>query len=102
MTVAERLVSTNPADVEDVVFSGPAADAPRRGRAIQQIGRIVEADKEALEGRRVDGQTVPGEMPDPARGLHMHPTIVAGVRIDDELASTETFGPLVAVARLDG
>src|SRR3954466_11921515 len=70
MSVAERLVSTNPADLEDVVFAGPAADAdafvaaaraareaqrawaatpaPRRGRAIQQIGRIVEANKEAL------------------------------------------------------
>src|SRR3954463_5295942 len=70
MSVAERLVSTNPADLEDVVYAGPAADAdafvaaaraaraaqpawaatpaPRRGRAIQQIGRIVEANKEAL------------------------------------------------------
>src|SRR5689334_13108749 len=71
MSVAERqLVSTNPADTEDVVWTGPAADAdafvaaaraaraaqpawaatpaPRRGRAIQQIGRIVEANKEAL------------------------------------------------------
>jgi acyl-CoA reductase-like NAD-dependent aldehyde dehydrogenase len=117
MSVAERLVSTNPADVEDVVYAGPAADAdafvaaaraareaqrgwaatpaPRRGRAIQQIGRIVEANKEALarlvtreigkpyaealgevqeivdtcdfflgEGRRLYGQTVPSEMPD--------------------------------------
>src|SRR3954451_24273343 len=70
MTVAERLVSTNPADLDDVVYTGPAADADafvaaaraardaqrawaatpaqRRGRAIQQIGRIVEANKEAL------------------------------------------------------
>ena len=117
MTVAERLVSTNPADLEDVVYEGSGADAdafvaaaraaraaqpawaatpaPRRGRAIQQIGRIVEANKEALarlvtreigkpyaealgevqeivdtcdfflgEGRRLYGQTVPSEMPD--------------------------------------
>src|SRR4051794_3335259 len=70
MPVAERLVSTNPADLQDVVFTGVPADAdafvaaaraaraaqpawaatpaPRRGRAIQQIGRIVEANKEAL------------------------------------------------------
>src|SRR3954451_10757952 len=70
MPVATRLISTNPADLDDVVFEGPAADAeafvaaaraaraaqpawaatpaPRRGRAIQQIGRIVEANKEAL------------------------------------------------------
>jgi aldehyde dehydrogenase (NAD+) len=36
---------------------------------------------------------------DPEAGLFCHPTIVAGVRADDELANTETFGPLVAVAR---
>jgi aldehyde dehydrogenase (NAD+) len=70
MSVATRLTSRNPARLEDVVFDGPAADAeafvaaaraaraaqpawaavpaPRRGRAIQQIGRIVEANKEAL------------------------------------------------------
>ena len=36
---------------------------------------------------------------DPERGLYCHPTLVSGVRIDDELANTETFGPLVGVAR---
>ena len=36
---------------------------------------------------------------DPERGLFCHPTIAAGVRGDDELANTETFGPLVGVAR---
>src|SRR3954451_14545289 len=40
-----------------------------------------------------------GFVGDPARGLYVHPTIVAGVRLDDELANTETFGPLVGVAR---
>jgi aldehyde dehydrogenase (NAD+) len=117
MSAPGRLRSTNPADLEDVVFEATAADAdgfvaacraaraaqaawaatpaPRRGRAIQQIGRIVEANKEALarlvtreigkpypealgevqeivdtcdfflgEGRRLYGQTVPSEMPD--------------------------------------
>nr|WP_228430924.1 aldehyde dehydrogenase family protein [Baekduia soli] len=36
---------------------------------------------------------------DPERGLFVHPTLVTGVRIDDEMARTETFGPLVGVAR---
>jgi aldehyde dehydrogenase (NAD+) len=133
MSVAERqLVSTNPADLEDVVWSGPAADAgafvaaaraaraaqpawaatpaPRRGRAIQQIGRIVEANKEALarlvtreigkpyaealgevqeivdtcdfflgEGRRLYGQTVPSEMPDKQLFTFRVPVGVAAV-----------------------
>ncbi|HSD79835.1 MAG TPA: aldehyde dehydrogenase family protein, partial [Solirubrobacteraceae bacterium] len=35
---------------------------------------------------------------DPGRGLFCHPTIVSGVRADDDLARTETFGPLVGVA----
>jgi alpha-ketoglutaric semialdehyde dehydrogenase len=35
----------------------------------------------------------------PESGLFCHPTIVSGVRVDDELANTETFGPIVGVAR---
>jgi acyl-CoA reductase-like NAD-dependent aldehyde dehydrogenase len=38
---------------------------------------------------------------DPERGLYVHPTLVSGVRADDELANTETFGPLVGVARFE-
>ena|SRR5436190_8658888 len=34
---------------------------------------------------------------DPERGLFVHPTIVSEVRADDELANTETFGPIVGV-----
>src|SRR3954447_3889594 len=112
-----RVVSTNPADTADVVCEALLGDAgtvvdacrsaraaqaawaatpaPVRGRAIQQIGRLVEDNKEALahlvtreigkpypeslgevqeivdtcnfflgEGRRLDGQTAPSEMPD--------------------------------------
>jgi len=36
---------------------------------------------------------------DPEGGLFVHPTIVSGVGVDDEVANTETFGPLVGVAR---
>jgi aldehyde dehydrogenase (NAD+) len=34
-------------------------------------------------------------------GLFVHPTIVDGVRADDELATTETFGPIVGVATFE-
>jgi acyl-CoA reductase-like NAD-dependent aldehyde dehydrogenase len=40
-----------------------------------------------------------GFVGDPDAGLFYHPTIVAGVRADDELYGTETFGPLIGVAR---
>ena len=36
---------------------------------------------------------------DPERGLFCHPTLVSNVKIYDELANTETFGPIVGVAR---
>lgn len=34
-------------------------------------------------------------------GVYAHPTIVSGVRIDDAIANTETFGPIVGVARFE-
>jgi len=40
-----------------------------------------------------------GFLGDPAAGLYCHPTIVDGVTADDELYSTETFGPIIGVAR---
>ena len=42
------------------------------------------------------------EICDPEAGLFCHPTIVSGVHADDDLANTETFGPLVGVARFAG
>jgi aldehyde dehydrogenase (NAD+) len=38
---------------------------------------------------------------DPEAGLFYHPTIVVGVSADDDLARTETFGPIVGVASFD-
>jgi aldehyde dehydrogenase (NAD+) len=34
---------------------------------------------------------------DPSNGLYYHPVVVDGVRPDDELFRTETFGPIVGV-----
>jgi alpha-ketoglutaric semialdehyde dehydrogenase len=39
-----------------------------------------------------------GFVGDPDVGLYDHPTIVDGVRADDEIYRTETFGPIVGVA----
>jgi aldehyde dehydrogenase (NAD+) len=39
-----------------------------------------------------------GFLGDPETGLYVHPTIVDGVTIDDDLYRTETFGPIVGVA----
>jgi alpha-ketoglutaric semialdehyde dehydrogenase len=50
-------------------------------------------------GRIDSGRPRAGFVGDPGAGLYYHPTVVAGVRRDDELYRTETFGPLVGVAR---
>jgi alpha-ketoglutaric semialdehyde dehydrogenase len=42
-----------------------------------------------------------GFVGDPAAGLYYHPVVVDGVRVDDDLARTETFGPIVGVASFD-
>jgi aldehyde dehydrogenase (NAD+) len=61
-------------------------------------------DHHAVHGSTATGR-ITGESPrdgfvgDPERGLFVHPTLVSGVRVDDDLANTETFGPLVGVAR---
>jgi aldehyde dehydrogenase (NAD+) len=42
-----------------------------------------------------------GFVGDPETGLYYHPTIVDGITADDDLYRTETFGPIVGVARFD-
>ena len=42
-----------------------------------------------------------GFVGDPDDGLYYHPVLVSGVRLDDELANTETFGPMAGVARVE-
>jgi aldehyde dehydrogenase (NAD+) len=40
-----------------------------------------------------------GFVGDPDAGIFYHPTLVVGVTADDDIYSTETFGPIVGVAR---
>jgi hypothetical protein len=49
-------------------------------------------------GRITAGSPREGFVGDPEAGLYAHPTIVDGVRGDDAIACTETFGPIVGVA----
>jgi aldehyde dehydrogenase (NAD+) len=49
-------------------------------------------------GRITSDNPREGFVGDPDAGLFCHPTIVDGVTADDELYSTETFGPIVGVA----
>jgi alpha-ketoglutaric semialdehyde dehydrogenase len=40
-----------------------------------------------------------GFVGNPEAGIYCHPTLVAGVRMEDEIYRTETFGPIVGVAK---
>jgi alpha-ketoglutaric semialdehyde dehydrogenase len=51
-----------------------------------RIGRITAANPR------------PGFVGDPEAGLFYHPTIVDGLRRDDAIFQTETFGPMVGIA----
>jgi alpha-ketoglutaric semialdehyde dehydrogenase len=50
-------------------------------------------------GRISDEAPWPNFTGDAGAGLYYHPAIVTGVRRDDEIYCTETFGPIVGVAR---
>ncbi len=52
-------------------------------------------------GRITAAQPREGFRGDPDAGLFAHPTIVDGVRAEDALYRTETFGPIVGVASFD-
>jgi aldehyde dehydrogenase (NAD+) len=50
-------------------------------------------------GRITSDNPRAGFVGDPSAGIYAHPTIVSGVRGDDDIANTETFGPIIGVAR---
>ena len=88
---------------QDVLY-GPMIDQKFLTRFLDDHLGLID-DHHALSGSTGLGR-ITADNPragfvggDPERGLYVHPTIVAGVRIDDALANTETFGPLVGVAR---
>jgi alpha-ketoglutaric semialdehyde dehydrogenase len=50
------------------------------------------------QGRITGDNPREGFVGDPEAGLYYHPVLVDGVRIDDDLYATETFGPITGVA----
>ena len=97
--------------VEDAAVGDPMQDvlygpmlAERFLRRFEDEHLSLVREHHALHGSTGTGRITPqsprrGFVGDPQRGLFVHPTIVSGVRADDEIANTETFGPLIGVAR---
>src|SRR3954470_10449195 len=91
-------------DPEQDVLYGPMIDERFLERFVDHHLGLIR-DHHAVHGSTATGR-ITAHHPragfvgdDPERGLFVHPTIVSGVRAGDELANTETFGPLVGVAR---
>ncbi|HWI70532.1 MAG TPA: aldehyde dehydrogenase family protein, partial [Baekduia sp.] len=87
---------------QDVLY-GPLIDQKFLDRFLEDHLALIR-DHHAVSGSTGVGRITAdnpraGFVGDYARGLYVHPTIVAGVRIDDDIANAETFGPLVGVAR---
>jgi aldehyde dehydrogenase (NAD+) len=84
---------------QDVLY-GPMIHERFYERFLDWLGLI--RDHHAVSGSTGTGRITSdnprdGFLGDPEVGLYCHPTIVDGVRRDDELYSTETFGPIVGV-----
>jgi acyl-CoA reductase-like NAD-dependent aldehyde dehydrogenase len=85
---------------KDVLY-GPMMSERFCFRFEQWLGLVQPQHK--LYGSTATGRITPehprqGFVGDPTAGLYYHPTIVDGVTIDDDIARTETFGPIVGVA----
>ena len=87
------------------VLCGPLLDQKFADRFEEHLGLV--RDHHTVSGSSATGRITAASPragflgDDPERGLFYHPTIVAGVRIDDDIANTETFGPIIGVARFD-
>ncbi len=82
------------------VLMGPLLDAKFADRFEEYLGWI--APHHTVSGSTALGRigaAAPraGFVGDPGTGLYYHPTIVDGLRPDDALFRTETFGPIVGV-----
>src|SRR3954468_14322840 len=87
-------------DPEQDVLYGPMIDQKFMDRFEDWLG--LGRDHHSISGSTGTGR-ITGDNPrqglvgDPEAGIFAHPTIVSGVRGDDEIANAETFGPIVGV-----
>jgi len=98
----ERLRAAPVGDPMQDVLYGPMLHERFAARFEDWLGLI--RDHHTVHGSTATGRITPdnpreGFVGDPEAGLYYHPTFVTGVTREDELYGTETFGPLVGVAR---
>ena len=86
--------------MQDVLY-GPMIDERFHERFQEWLGLVKghhTVSGSSAVGRITSESPRDGFVGDPDAGLYNHPTIVDGVTADDDLYSTETFGPIVGVA----
>jgi acyl-CoA reductase-like NAD-dependent aldehyde dehydrogenase len=100
--LVERLENSAIGDPTAEVLYGPMLDERFADRFGEYLGTLVEPHHRLLgstgTGRISSANPRAGFIGDPDAGVFCHPSIVEGVRIDDEITRTETFGPMIGVA----
>jgi aldehyde dehydrogenase (NAD+) len=84
---------------QDVLY-GPMISEKYLENHLKHLGMIKSHHKVSGSsgvGRITAENPRAGFVGDPSQGIYAHPTIVSGLKSDDELYYTETFGPLVTV-----
>jgi aldehyde dehydrogenase (NAD+) len=90
-------------DPREAVLYGPMLDE-KFAASFERSMRLVEPHHSvggsSAAGRISAASPREGFVGDCEAGLYFHPMVVSGLRIDDALPNTETFGPIVGVARV--
>lgn len=85
-------------DPNEDVLMGPMLDQKFADRYEEYLGWVQPHHTVQAETGRISADSPrEGFVGDPAAGLFYHPVIVDGVRADDDLFLSETFGPIVGV-----
>jgi len=104
--LVERLEGAAIGDPNAPVLYGPMLDGRFADRFETYLADLIEPHHTLLgsnaTGRITSAKARTGFVGDPDEGIFCHPTIVDGVRLDDEIARTETFGPMIGVASFSG
>jgi betaine-aldehyde dehydrogenase len=90
LTEQARSTRTGRPDDEDVLY-GPVNNADQLDRVSGMVGRMPDHAHLDAGGERVGG--------DLASGYFYAPTVVSGLKQDDELIQDEVFGPVITVQR---
>ncbi|MGC9961369.1 MAG: aldehyde dehydrogenase family protein [Acidimicrobiales bacterium] len=97
-----RLATAPIGDPNEAVLYGPMLDERFAERFDEYIRDLIEPHHRVLgssaTGRITSANPRKGFVGDPDEGVFCHPSIVDGVRIEDEIVRTETFGPMIGVA----